>query len=123
METKMLEAISSMLEGSSEPEVKCAKMMLDKIIEGRQAELPIMVPFPGVSRDYAVPPSCTSLPNKEEPMYLVDGEKGTLNKISVKYGEHGDLEEVQQDFFLKVDEVVCTYFQAKGKPFKKVTFI
>ncbi len=106
MIVNMLKGVSEMLDKSQEVKVQCAKIMLDKIIDGMK-EPEYIKQKPGT-----VVPVKTVNAHPIEPQYEISVEHGRLVWI------HIDKEDAPHDLPLLVDGVETTYGQAIGRAFQ-----
>lgn len=110
----MLQAISEMLKDTKETKVKCAKIMLDKIIEGR-----VIQDASPESLEDNIPSRKSqkvTSPKSNEPEYIVAVDQGIL--LSIKYQTEKGIEEAPDDLAIEVDGKITTYESAKGKKFQ-----
>lgn len=123
MEIKLLEAISQMISISKEPEVKCAKIMLDKIIEG-------MKPVATMDTDNVYPPVMQPTMKAKEKDYLKDvgvgdtyfpvintDNKNKFVKLIIQEPD-GNKMDAPDNFLVILDGVSMTIAEARGKEVK-----
>lgn len=112
----MLQGVSEMLKDTKEVEVKCAKIMLDKIIDGMCREDVKVVSSP-TSPQKDKPKQGHQPPPQEsnEPEYIVAVENGIL--LGIKYQGESGVEEAEFDLAIEVDGKITTYGAAKGNKF------
>lgn len=100
-----------MMKDSKDVEVKCARIMLDKVIAGMErdpkAGIPVEV-FPAKEQKHRE--------KSHDPEYMVHVEHGILLDIKCQ-GEHGTVE-APLDLAIEVDGEITTYEKAKGKSFQ-----
>ena len=116
MTTKMLQAISQMLEHQGTTEisafkerVKCAKLMLDKIIEGLNGATPDTVIHTSPIKEPTAPP-------KHKPQH--QGQYKVIVDTNQKLSK---IEGLPLDAKIVVDGKAMTHQQALGKTFNAIT--
>jgi len=140
METKMLEAISEMLTQDDTTQAqefmvraKCAKVMLDKIIEGctgnefhdtcHKYNMPhVHVDSEGTEapdtqdNTHMTPKKPETSSENEEYFPLINDEDKTLTSIKMKVGDEVTM--LPGDALVELDNVRMTHAEAKGNKFK-----
>ena len=121
MTVVMLEAISQMLEECKDVKVQCAKIMLDKILNGIPNLPNTFIPISTAPSPYQdVKP--TAKIKEPEDQYLFTADKGALKEIKrvIRRDEIGDVvlsEELEPFALVELDGRTHTYEEAKGKKF------
>ena len=135
METRMLEAISEMIDCGPSTElvalkvrVRCAKVMLDKIIEARVSKnVPLFhdETLEEMEEEVKLNPKSKTAPTPKEqlmaePMYfpIVDDDH-KLDKIVVRIGEVK--KDLEGDAKVVLDKITMTHNQAKGMKFSELS--
>ena len=123
MIVNMLEAISEMIsiDGPEDMKdvatrVRCAKIMLDKVIDGLKEKPELMPAFHYKKALEAPEVKIQNHKEKVEPEYQINVEHGKL--IFMKINKNGEWVDAPHDTPMVIDEIVTTYGEAIGKPFQ-----
>lgn len=112
----MLEAVTEMLEGSYEIKVQCAKIMLDKVIEGMQSDPEnqisdvIKIPLKEIKRKTPnnAPPVTINPPNQDQYPIILNDDK-TIKEI----------QGLPFDALVELDGIKMTHQDAIGMAFQQ----
>lgn len=119
MTISMLHAVSDMIKECEDVKVQCAKIMLDKILDGCSTYREVN-PIPKVT----LPKRPVHNPVSDDDYLLVTDENGALKEIKQVFirdedGNVVDSREIDGTTLLELDGAKVEYKNAKGKKFKR----
>lgn len=117
----MLKAINKMLSDSKDPEVKCAKIMLDEIINGLEGGFKFPKPLQDILDDEKdKPATATEVAKPKPPKPMI--KKPEKGQVKIEVGPDRRLTRVEgaeMDDKIMLDNKIMTVREAIGKTFNE----